>query len=147
MEGKRKRTAARPRGEDFVTDWDADWSDGGKPKKAKAASASKKAAAAQQAGGGGGGGGGAAGGGGGAVDFSRLDTDALQKYRNLFQLPLAGGGDAKTDLVATVSAHFCRQQVDEDETLLRFVVALRRQSPMGLHLGPGARDKRLPQPQ
>jgi len=25
--------------------------------------------------------------------------------------------------------------VDEDETLLRFVVALRRQSPKGLHLG------------
>jgi hypothetical protein len=31
--------------------------------------------------------------------------------------------------------------VDEDETLLRFVVALRRQSPMGLRLGPSARRR------
>jgi hypothetical protein len=31
--------------------------------------------------------------------------------------------------------------VDEDETLLRFVVALRRASAKGLHIGPGARRR------
>lgn len=46
-------------------------------------------------------------------------------------------------LTCITPASLCRdlQQVDEDETLLRFVVALRRQSPKGLHIGPAAKKR------
>ncbi|GBF94059.1 hypothetical protein Rsub_07327 [Raphidocelis subcapitata] len=119
-----KRAAkARDLGGDWLTD-DADW---GEEKPAKKAASSKQQPAAAN---------------GPRVDVARrMDAAALERYRALFKLPgdgeEEGGGGGKGDLASVVSTHFTRQVVDEDETLLRFVVALRRAAPKGLRLGAG----------
>jgi len=61
------------------------------------------------------------------IDFTKLDTASLNRYRKVYKL---GGDNAvtKDDLIHLVARHFANTSVDEDETLLKFALALRKQS-------------------
>lgn len=62
------------------------------------------------------------------VDFHKLDAVSLQRYRKSYKLGEAPPTSQKEDLIPAVARHFASQVVDEDETLLRFAMALRKSS-------------------
>jgi len=57
------------------------------------------------------------------INFSKLDSIALQKYRRHYKLVL-GPSPTKEQLVRAVRAHFSGQTVDENHVLIGFILAL-----------------------
>mmetsp|Transcript_19887 Transcript_19887/g.34158 ORF Transcript_19887/g.34158 Transcript_19887/m.34158 type:complete len:333 (-) Transcript_19887:952-1950(-) len=62
------------------------------------------------------------------IDFSKLDIESLHRYCQHYQLPVLHQTASKNELVASVTSHFCRQELarDESEILVDFVDALHR---------------------
>mmetsp|Transcript_34163 Transcript_34163/g.41314 ORF Transcript_34163/g.41314 Transcript_34163/m.41314 type:complete len:287 (+) Transcript_34163:185-1045(+) len=61
------------------------------------------------------------------VNFHKLDTGSLKKYRHFYKLE-AGPNPTKDQLVSAVSNHFVDYQVDESNTISSFILALQSSS-------------------
>uniref|UniRef100_A0A7S0UQQ4 Histone deacetylase complex subunit SAP30 Sin3 binding domain-containing protein n=1 Tax=Polytomella parva TaxID=51329 RepID=A0A7S0UQQ4_9CHLO len=59
------------------------------------------------------------------VDFYKLDLSSLLRYKKYYKL-----GDATTaskeEMVPMIQKHFAQQNIDEEETLLRFIQAVQK---------------------
>mmetsp|Transcript_31639 Transcript_31639/g.81075 ORF Transcript_31639/g.81075 Transcript_31639/m.81075 type:complete len:124 (-) Transcript_31639:93-464(-) len=64
----------------------------------------------------------------GRVDFSKLETASLNKYRKVYQLRDVAQNSTKEELIPAVARHFASQTVDEEDTLLNFTLALKKHS-------------------
>eukprot|EP00877_Chromochloris_zofingiensis_P000084 jgi/Chrzof1/10076/Cz04g26070.t1 len=62
------------------------------------------------------------------IDFTKLETISLMKYRKTYKLGETPTNSAKEDLIPAIQRHFASTVVDEDETLLKFAIALRKNS-------------------
>lgn len=62
------------------------------------------------------------------LDFTKLDTASLQRYRKAYKLGHDNSALSKDELIILVARHFANTSVDEDETLLKFAMALRKHS-------------------
>lgn len=62
------------------------------------------------------------------VDAFPAKTSSLQKYCKFYHLTEAEPDSTKEELIPIVSKHFATQVVDEDEVLLNFSLALKKQS-------------------
>ncbi|GFR53025.1 hypothetical protein Agub_g15717 [Astrephomene gubernaculifera] len=61
------------------------------------------------------------------VDLSKLDLQSLLRYRKVHKLGDAPATATKEELVPSVARHFAQQQVvDEEEVLLKFVLAIQK---------------------
>ncbi|PNW88941.1 hypothetical protein CHLRE_01g051450v5 [Chlamydomonas reinhardtii] len=60
------------------------------------------------------------------VDLGKLDTMSLLRYRKVYKLGDAPATATKEDLLPAVSRHFAQQVVDEEEVLLKFVLAVQK---------------------
>jgi hypothetical protein len=60
------------------------------------------------------------------INFSRLETAALKRYRRFYKLPDPGPNPSKEALTAAVRAHFASVTVDETKVITMFVAAARR---------------------
>ncbi|KAL2613705.1 hypothetical protein R1flu_025397 [Riccia fluitans] len=60
------------------------------------------------------------------VDFSKLDTSSLKRYRRVYNLREVSGS-CKEELIPAVARHFAAQVVEENETLLSFACFLKKQ--------------------
>ena len=58
------------------------------------------------------------------INFYKLDTAALKRYRRFYKLPDVG--NSKEQLVMAVGKHFMSQTVDESQVIALFVAAARR---------------------
>ena len=58
-----------------------------------------------------------------SINFSKLDTGSLRKYRRHYKLAV-GPNSNKDQLVHAVRAHFLGQSVDEGHVLAGFILAL-----------------------
>ena len=54
------------------------------------------------------------------VNFAKLETAALRKYKSHYKLP-DSGVDTKDQLVSTVTSHFRQYHVDEKRVIARFI--------------------------
>eukprot|EP00775_Hariotina_reticulata_P013674 gene13674-13796_t len=59
------------------------------------------------------------------IDLTKLELVSLQRYRKAYKLPDHPAG-SREDLLTTIIRHFSDVYVDEDETLIRFAMACRR---------------------
>lgn len=68
------------------------------------------------------------------INFDRLDSAALKRYRRFYQLPDVGPNSSKEQLVSAVGRHFMEQTVEEDSVIASFIRAARQQaiSPQGV---------------
>ena len=71
------------------------------------------------------------------VDLSRLEAPSLRKYRRLYKLGEVQNGGAKEELIPAVLRHWNQTILDEDETLVSFAFALRKQATSGSGTAPG----------
>lgn len=60
------------------------------------------------------------------INFTRLETAALKRYRTFYRLPEPGPNPSKEQLAALVSRHFNSYTVDESKVISMFVAAARR---------------------
>jgi len=60
------------------------------------------------------------------VNFNKLNTSALGKYRRHFQLPDVGPDSTRDQLVLAVEKHFTSQAVEENKIISAFVEAAKR---------------------
>mmetsp|Transcript_28152 Transcript_28152/g.79515 ORF Transcript_28152/g.79515 Transcript_28152/m.79515 type:complete len:136 (+) Transcript_28152:107-514(+) len=60
------------------------------------------------------------------VDFSKLETNSLRKYRKFYHIADIPSNSTKEELIPVVARHFASQMVDEDEALLNFALALKK---------------------
>lgn len=60
------------------------------------------------------------------INFTRLETAALKRYRSFYRLPEPGPNPSKEQLAAMVSRHFASYTVDEAKVISMFVAAARR---------------------
>ena len=60
------------------------------------------------------------------INFTRLETAALKRYRSFYRLPEPGPNPSKEQLAAMVSRHFASYTVDESKVISMFVAAARR---------------------
>mmetsp|Transcript_4842 Transcript_4842/g.30851 ORF Transcript_4842/g.30851 Transcript_4842/m.30851 type:complete len:110 (+) Transcript_4842:943-1272(+) len=60
------------------------------------------------------------------VNFNKLNTNALGKYRRHFQLPDVGPDSTRDQLVLAVEKHFTSQAVEENKIISAFVEAAKR---------------------
>ncbi|KAG2496508.1 hypothetical protein HYH03_005333 [Edaphochlamys debaryana] len=60
------------------------------------------------------------------VDLSKMDTASLHRYRKYYKLGDAPATATKEELLPSVSRHFAQQVVDEEETLLKFILAVQK---------------------
>mmetsp|Transcript_15140 Transcript_15140/g.36649 ORF Transcript_15140/g.36649 Transcript_15140/m.36649 type:complete len:155 (+) Transcript_15140:242-706(+) len=65
------------------------------------------------------------------VDLSRLEAPSLRKYRRVYKLGEVQNGGTKEELMPAVARHWNQTIVDEDETLVAFAFALRKQATTG----------------
>eukprot|EP00879_Flechtneria_rotunda_P002416 GHRR01002613.1.p1 GENE.GHRR01002613.1~~GHRR01002613.1.p1 ORF type:complete len:130 (+),score=24.63 GHRR01002613.1:196-585(+) len=72
------------------------------------------------------------------IDFSKLELVSLQRYRKAYKLPDHPAA-SRDDLLAAIMRHFANVYVDEDETLIKFAMACRRN---GQRLGLGSIAKK-----
>lgn len=74
------------------------------------------------------------------VDFSKLDTTSLRKYRAHYKLTEVAPNSSKEDLIPAVARHFADQVVmDEEDTVVSFCLSLKRQT--ATHTSPPAYKK------
>ncbi|KAK9805891.1 hypothetical protein WJX73_001745 [Symbiochloris irregularis] len=74
------------------------------------------------------------------VDFSKLDTASLRKYRTHYKLTEVPPNCSKDELIPAVARHFADQVVlDEEETVMSFCMSVKRQQ--ALHTSPPAYKK------
>lgn len=66
--------------------------------------------------------------GGSRVDFNKLDTLALKRYRRIHKLDDVGPNPTKEELVLAVDKHFNAQVVDENRAIAMFVHAAARRA-------------------
>jgi hypothetical protein len=71
------------------------------------------------------------------VDLSRLEAPSLRKYRRTYKLGEVQNGGTKEELMPAVLRHWNQTIVDEDETLVAFAFALRKQATTGPGSGYG----------
>lgn len=71
------------------------------------------------------------------IDLTKLEPASLQRYRKAYKLPehTANGNE----LLQAIVRHFANVYVDEDETLIRFAIACRRN---GQRMGLGVKKSR-----
>lgn len=72
------------------------------------------------------------------ADLSRLEPPSLRKYRRLYKLGEVQNGGTKEELMPAVVRHWNQTIIDEDETLIAFALALRKQAISGISSGLGA---------
>ncbi|GLC33928.1 hypothetical protein PLESTB_000818700 [Pleodorina starrii] len=60
------------------------------------------------------------------VDLSKLDTQSLLRYRKVHKLGDTPATATKEDLIPSVTRHFAQQVVDEEEVLMKFVLAVQK---------------------
>lgn len=60
------------------------------------------------------------------VNFYKLDTTALRRYRKMYKMNDVGPSATKELLVTAISKHFAAQTVDEVKTIAKFVEALKK---------------------
>ncbi|KAK9811784.1 hypothetical protein WJX72_009914 [[Myrmecia] bisecta] len=60
------------------------------------------------------------------INFNRLDTAALKRYRRFYKLGDIAPNCTKDQLVSAVGRHFMSQTVDENKVIAMFVQAARR---------------------
>lgn len=59
------------------------------------------------------------------IDLNKLELGSLQRYQEVYKLSNRPAAN-RDDLVALVVGHLSSVAVDEDETLIRFAIACRR---------------------
>ncbi|GIL85457.1 hypothetical protein Vretimale_10613 [Volvox reticuliferus] len=69
------------------------------------------------------------------VDLSKLDTQSLLRYRKVHKLGDTPATASKEELIPAVSRHFAQQVVDEEEVLLKFVLAIQKHNKQLRQLG------------
>ena len=57
------------------------------------------------------------------VNFDKLSTQTLQKYKRLYKLDVADDA-GRERLVHTIANHFTKEKVDENKVLVAFIAAL-----------------------
>ncbi|WIA29160.1 hypothetical protein OEZ86_011671 [Tetradesmus obliquus] len=72
------------------------------------------------------------------IDFTKLELGSLQRYRKVYKLPEHPTA-TRDDLLAAIVRHFSNIYVDEDETLIKFAMACRRN---GQRMGLGVKKPR-----
>eukprot|EP00894_Picocystis_sp_ML_P002547 jgi/Pico_ML_1/53064/g3679.t1 len=75
------------------------------------------------------------------VDFSRLDVATLRKYRRVNRLEDISNG-TKEQLLPGIIQHFGSQDVDEQDILLAFAFALRKQRLSSMYVADAPPPKR-----
>lgn len=60
------------------------------------------------------------------VDFSKLETISLKKYRKLHDMDDLPPSASREDMIPAVAKHFSQQVVDEKDTLVNFALSLKR---------------------
>lgn len=68
-------------------------------------------------------GGGAGGASGTVVNFDKLRTETLHKYRKHYKLDVSDDS-TKQKLVSSIANHFVKEKVDESKVLMAFMAAL-----------------------
>eukprot|EP00878_Enallax_costatus_P002363 GHUV01002539.1.p1 GENE.GHUV01002539.1~~GHUV01002539.1.p1 ORF type:complete len:136 (+),score=7.06 GHUV01002539.1:265-672(+) len=71
------------------------------------------------------------------IDFTKLELVSLQRYRKAYKLPDYPAA-SRDDLLQAIMRHFANVYVDEDETLIKFAMACRRN---GQRMGYGVSKK------
>ncbi|CAG9467215.1 unnamed protein product [Pedinophyceae sp. YPF-701] len=62
------------------------------------------------------------------VNFHKLDTNSLRKYRRFYKLPDVSPDATKENLVMAVGRHFSAQNVDEQRVINAFLGRVRNSS-------------------
>ncbi|KAK9867706.1 hypothetical protein WJX84_002773 [Apatococcus fuscideae] len=66
---------------------------------------------------------------GSKVDFYKLETTSLKKYRRVHKLGDIASS-SKDELIPAIQRHFAAMVADEEETLLAFMSAVQKSGPM-----------------
>jgi len=69
--------------------------------------------------------------------ISENQAPSLRKYRRIYKLGEVQNGGTKDELMPAVLRHWNQTIVDEDETLVAFAFALRKQATLGTGSGYG----------
>jgi len=75
------------------------------------------------------------------INLHRLDATALKRYRQHYRLADVGPNSSRDQLMTAVGRHFMQQNVDEAETIERFIRAAKLLAQGIRQVSPGPGDE------